>query len=75
VLPAVPPLRLVPVVAPARSGGGYVAWPTTHELGQAPTDVAQGEVVIFLFDDSEEEALQRLKLAITLALIQCTAPQ
>ena len=45
------------------------------ELGQAPTDVAQGEVVTLLFDDSEEEALQRLKLAITLALIQCTAPQ
>jgi len=44
------------------------------ELGQAPTDVAQGEVVIFLFEDSEEEALQRLKRAITLALIQCTAP-
>ena len=44
------------------------------ELGQAPTDVAQGEVVTLLFDDSEEEALQRLKLAITMALIQCTAP-
>jgi hypothetical protein len=73
-LPAVPPLRFVPVVAPARTGGGYVAWPTTPELDEAPTDVAQGEVVIFLFEDSEEEALQRLKRAITLALIQCTAP-
>ena len=52
-------------VRPARIGGGYVAWAaTTPELGQAPTDVARNRVVLFLFDDSEEEALDRLKLAI-----------
>jgi hypothetical protein len=53
-------------VRPTRSGGGYVAWAaTTPELGEAPTDVAPGHVVLSLYDDSEEEALHRLKLAIT----------
>jgi hypothetical protein len=52
-------------VGPARSGGGYVAWAAmTPELGEAPRGVALGQVVLFLFDDSEEEALDRLKLAI-----------
>jgi hypothetical protein len=53
-------------VRPARIGGGYVAWAaTTPELGEAPADVARGQVVFFLFDDNEEEALDRLTLAIT----------
>ena len=53
-------------VRPARSGGGYVAWAAmTPELGDAPTDVAPGRVVLSLYDDGEEEALHRLKLAIT----------
>jgi hypothetical protein len=36
----------------------------TPVLGDAPTDVARGHVVLSLYDDSEEEALHRLKLAI-----------
>jgi hypothetical protein len=53
-------------VRPAHSGGGYVAWAaTTPDLGEAPTDVAPGHVVWSLYDDREEEALHRLKLAIT----------
>ena len=47
-------------VRPAR-GGGYVAWAAKMpNLGEAPNDVPRGVVVLFLFDDSEEEALQRL---------------
>ena len=53
-------------VRPVRSGGGYVAWAAmTQELGDAPMDVAPGHVVLSLYDDSEDEALHRLKLAIT----------
>ncbi len=52
-------------VRPARSGG-YVAWAAkTPELGESPMDVPRGGVVLFLFDDDEDEALQRLKRQVT----------
>jgi hypothetical protein len=38
------------------------AWAAqTPELGEGPADVPSGEVVYFLLDDAEEQALQRLQ--------------
>ena len=53
-------------VRPARAGG-YVAWAAkTPELGEAPSDVPRGVVVLFLFDDGEDEALRRLKQEVAM---------
>jgi hypothetical protein len=48
-------------VRPAR-GDGYIAWASkSPELGNGPEDVPLGEVVYFLLDDSEEDALHCLQ--------------
>ena len=48
-------------VRPAR-GGGFIAWAAqTPDLGDGPSDVPDGEVVYFLLEETEQEALQRLQ--------------
>ncbi len=55
----------------AARNGGYVAWAAkTPKLGEGPTDVPPGEVVLFLFDDSEDEALARLKQQVIMEVDQ-----
>jgi hypothetical protein len=48
-------------VRPAR-GGGFIAWASkSPEMGDGPHEVPRGEVVYFLLDDTEQEALARLQ--------------